>query len=157
MGDNSQINLVDLSLEQLSSLRQQLEQELKQLTTSFGGLREAQARFKESKEALQSLNESNLNKEILVPLTASMFVPGKLSNVNQVLVDIGTGYFVEQPVDDAKQFMERKVSFLQTNTDSLKEVLEQKRNMLEGVIYVLQQKLKIAAMQEDEQSSQPQK
>ncbi|TMW69660.1 hypothetical protein Poli38472_001816 [Pythium oligandrum] len=145
--EGQQVNLMDLPLEQLSSLKTQLEQELKQLTTSFGGLREAQARFQESKEALGSLSDKNLDKQILVPLTSSMFVPGTLSNVQEVLVDIGTGYFVEQNVDDAKKFMDRKVAFLQTNTDSLKTVLESKRQMLEGVIYVMQEKLKLADRQ----------
>ncbi|KAJ0398843.1 hypothetical protein ATCC90586_001370 [Pythium insidiosum] len=149
-----QINLMDLSLEQLSSLRTQLEAELKQLTTSFGGLREAQARFQESKDALSHLSDKNLNKEVLVPLTSSMFVPGTLANVQDVLVDIGTGYFVEHKVDDAKAFMDRKITFLESNTDQLKTVLETKRQMLEGVIYVLQEKLKIAAMQEDQQRRQ---
>lgn len=144
MADGREVNLLDLSLEQLSSLKSQLEQELKQLTASFGGLREAQARFAESKDALSSLSDKNLNKQILVPLTASMFVPGTLSNVSEVLVDVGTGYFVEQKIEDAKGFMDRKVAFLQTNTDSLKEVLTNKRNMLEGVITVMQEKLRYA-------------
>lgn len=147
MADGSsgrEVNLVDLSLEQLNNLKTQLETELQQLTASFGGLREAQARFNESKEALKNLNESNLDKQILVPLTASMFVPGTLSDVKEVLVDVGTGYFVEQSVNDAKKFMDRKVEFLQTNTDSLKEVLENKRQMLEGVIFVMQQKMRTA-------------
>jgi prefoldin alpha subunit len=64
--------------------------------------------------------------------------------VKEVLLDVGTGYFVEQSVEDAKKFMDRKVSFLQSNTDSLKEVLEGKRNMLEGVVMVMQQKLRMA-------------
>lgn len=147
MADGSsgrEVNLVDLSLEQLNNLKTQLETELQQLTASFGGLREAQARFNESKEALKNLNEGNLDKQILVPLTASMFVPGTLSDVKEVLVDVGTGYFVEQSVNDAKKFMDRKVEFLQTNTDSLKEVLENKRQMLEGVIFVMQQKMRTA-------------
>lgn len=139
-----EVNLVDLSLEQLNNLKGQLETELQQLTASFGGLREAQARFAESKEALRSLNDGNAEKAVLVPLTASMFVPGTLANVREVLVDVGTGYFVEQSVDDAKKFMDRKVEFLQSNTDSLKEVLEGKRQMLEGVVFVMQQKLRTA-------------
>ena len=36
------------------------------------------------------------DKTILVPLTSSLYVPGKLSNVETVIVDVGTGYFVEK-------------------------------------------------------------
>ena len=32
---------------------------------------------------------------MLVPLTQSLYVPGELADTDHVLVDIGTGYFVE--------------------------------------------------------------
>ncbi|ETL38168.1 prefoldin, alpha subunit [Phytophthora nicotianae CJ01A1] len=140
----SEVNLVDLSLEQLNALKGQLEKELQQLTTSFGGLREAQSRFTESKEALKSMAAADLNKEVLVPLTASMFVAGKLANKEEVLVDVGTGYFVEQSVEKAEQFMDRKVEFLQTNTEQLKTVIDGKRNLLEAVLMIMQQKMQEA-------------
>ncbi|CAI5745377.1 unnamed protein product [Peronospora destructor] len=137
----NEVNLVDLSLEQLSSLKGQLEKELQQLTVSFGGLHEAQSRFIESKEVLQSLATADLNKEMLVPLTASIFVPGNLASKEEVLVDVGTGYFVEQSVKNAEQFMDRKVEFLQSNTEQLKTVITGKRNMLEAVLMLMQQKM----------------
>ncbi|EGZ14008.1 hypothetical protein PHYSODRAFT_286719 [Phytophthora sojae] len=140
----SEVNLVDLSLEQLNALKGQLEKELQQLTASFGGLREAQSRFSESKDALQSMAAADLSKEVLVPLTASMFVPGHLASKEEVLVDVGTGYFVEQSVEKAEQFMDRKVEFLQSNTDQLKTVIEGKRNMLEAVLMIMQQKMQEA-------------
>ncbi|KAE8901896.1 hypothetical protein PF005_g17506 [Phytophthora fragariae] len=139
-----EVNLVDLSLEQLNALKGQLEKELQQLTASFGGLREAQSRFSESKQALQSMAAADLSKEVLVPLTASMFVPGRLASKEQVLVDVGTGYFVEQSVAKAEQFMDRKVDFLQSNTDQLKTVIEGKRNMMEAVLMIMQQKMQEA-------------
>ncbi|KAF1795510.1 Prefoldin alpha subunit, archaea-type [Phytophthora cactorum] len=87
---------------------------------------------------------ADLNKEVLVPLTASMFVPGKLANKDEVLVDVGTGYFVEQSVEKAEQFMDRKVEFLQSNTEQLKTVIDGKRNMLEAVLMIMQQKMQEA-------------
>ena len=137
----NEVNLVNLSLEQLSSLKDQLEKELQQLTLSFGGLREAQSRFLESKEALESLAAADLDKDVLVPLTPSMFVPGNLTSKDEVLVDVGTGYFVEQSVKKAEEFMDRKVEFLQSNTEQLKTVIDGKRNMLEAVLMIMQQKM----------------
>lgn len=32
---------------------------------------------------------------MLVPLTASLYVPGTLDDSDKVLVDVGTGYFIE--------------------------------------------------------------
>uniref|UniRef100_A0AAV1U6X3 Prefoldin subunit 5 n=1 Tax=Peronospora matthiolae TaxID=2874970 RepID=A0AAV1U6X3_9STRA len=139
-----EVNLVDLSLKQLSSLKTQLEKELQQLTVSFSGLREAQSRFSESKAALQSMAAVDLNKDVLVPLTASLFIPGKIASKEDVLVDVGTGYFVEQSMSKAEQFMDRKVEFLQSNTEQLKTVVDGKRNTLEAVLMIMQQKVQEA-------------
>ncbi|OQR94039.1 prefoldin subunit [Achlya hypogyna] len=144
---SNEVSLMDLSLEQLNNLKTQFEQELQQLTASFSGLREAQSRFADSKGALQALQPENLGKKVLVPLTSSMFVPGKLANVKSVLVDVGTGYFVEKNVEEAKGFMDRKVDFLQKSTESLKEVMEGKRTNLEAVIQVMQLKIRLSEQQ----------
>lgn len=36
-----------------------------------------------------------IGKKMLVPLTASLYVPGTLDDADKVLVDVGTGYFIE--------------------------------------------------------------
>ena len=33
---------------------------------------------------------------VLVPLTNSLYVPGKLSDAEHVIVDVGTGYYVKK-------------------------------------------------------------
>jgi len=71
----------------------------------FGQLKIAQARFQscvESVEAIRPENQGAWNifshpgKTTLLPLTASLYVPGKLSDPEKVIVDIGTGYYVEK-------------------------------------------------------------
>lgn len=37
-----------------------------------------------------------LDKTILVPLTNSLYVPGKLADLDNVIVDVGTGYYVKK-------------------------------------------------------------
>ena len=39
---------------------------------------------------------STTGTPILVPLTPSLYVPGKLASTDTVLVDIGTGFYVEK-------------------------------------------------------------
>lgn len=82
---------------QLADVQRQLEQEVEHLSDSFGALRTAQAKFRACLDALQSLAADGAeNKDTLVPLTASLYVPGKLADVGHVLVDVGTGYYVEK-------------------------------------------------------------
>jgi len=35
-------------------------------------------------------------KEILIPLTSSLYVPGRLTDVENVVIDVGTGYYVKK-------------------------------------------------------------
>lgn len=36
------------------------------------------------------------DKQVLVPLTSSLYVPAKLGDTSNVVVDVGTGYFVKK-------------------------------------------------------------
>lgn len=42
------------------------------------------------------VRDSFADKKILIPLTSSLYVPGRLVDVENVIVDVGTGYFVEK-------------------------------------------------------------
>uniref|UniRef100_A0A8C4YU46 Prefoldin 5 n=1 Tax=Gadus morhua TaxID=8049 RepID=A0A8C4YU46_GADMO len=106
------VNLTELSLQQLEGLKTQFDQEVEFLTSSIGQLKVVQTKYVEAKDSLNVLNKSNEGKELLVPLTSSMYVPGTLNDVEHVLVDVGTGYYVEKNVDDSKAFFKRKIDFL---------------------------------------------
>ncbi|KAF2322594.1 hypothetical protein GH714_019601 [Hevea brasiliensis] len=79
---------------------------------------------------------------MLVPLTASLYVPGKLDDANKVLVDIGTGYFVEKTMAEGKEYCERKINLLKSNFDQLIELASKKKTAADEAGAVLQAKLK---------------
>lgn len=43
-----------------------------------------------------TLGCAGADKTILVPLTNSLYVPGKLNDTEHVIVDVGTGYYVKK-------------------------------------------------------------
>jgi prefoldin alpha subunit len=90
------VDVGDLSPQQLLDVRSQLQSELQHLTASYGQLRAAQLKFKGCLDALAALGPSAEGKETLVPLSASLYVPGRLRSTHTVIVDVGTGYFVEK-------------------------------------------------------------
>ncbi|KAI0086493.1 Prefoldin alpha subunit [Irpex rosettiformis] len=124
------INVADLDLAQLTDVRRQLEDELTHLTNSFTQLKQAQAKFKSCLENVQEVKPENKDKSVLVPLTNSLYVPGKLSDVENVIVDVGTGYYTRKQAQD---HYSSKLSFLQTNLDSLAETLTKKQDALNMV------------------------
>lgn len=96
--------------------------------------------------------------EVLDSSTSQMYVPGSLNDVENVLVDVGTGYYVEkvnmfriewwkllnilyhgyfvflsmQNVEDSKAFFKRKIEFLTKQIEKIQPVLQEKHAMKQG-------------------------
>ena len=52
-------------------------------------------RYQDMRDTAEIVGESETGTELLIPITSSLYVPGKLSG-KDILVDIGTGYYVEK-------------------------------------------------------------
>lgn len=48
---------------------------------------------------------------------------GTLEDNENVLIDYGTGYFVERTMDQADGYCERKIKFLKDNLDKISNIL----------------------------------
>ncbi|XP_036607663.1 prefoldin subunit 5-like [Trichosurus vulpecula] len=119
-------NIMELALPQLELLKNQLDQEVEFLSSSIMQLKIVQTKYMEAKECLNVLNKSNEGNELLVPLTSSMYIPGKLHDVEHVLIDVGTGYYVAKSADDAKDFFKRKIDFLTKQMEKIQPALQEK-------------------------------
>ncbi|XP_030632884.1 prefoldin subunit 5 isoform X2 [Chanos chanos] len=82
-----------------------------------------------------------------------MYVPGTLNDVEHVLVDVGTGYYVEKNVEDTKEFFRRKIDFLTKQIEKIQPALQEKHTMKQAVIEVMNMKLQQLHSQQTSQSS----
>ncbi|KAH8598766.1 Prefoldin [Bisporella sp. PMI_857] len=138
----SQIDLATLSPTQLNQVKKQLDDELEHLTSSHAQLRAAQAKFRECLRSITGGVSSKVEgKPILVPLTTSLYVPGMLADSEKVIVDVGTGFYVEKSTKDATKFYEAKVEELGVNLKDLESIVQGKSNNLRVVEEVLRQKV----------------
>ncbi|TKA58171.1 hypothetical protein B0A55_12083 [Friedmanniomyces simplex] len=142
MAAAEKVDLGSLSAQQLSQVKKQLDDEVQHLSTSYQNLRAAQQKFRDCVASIQQgVAESVRDKPLLVPLTSSLYVPGKLADTAHVLVDVGTGFYVEKTTDDAKGFYAGKVEELGTNIKELENIVNGKANNLRVVEEVLRQKV----------------
>lgn len=139
------INLEELSLEQLQSLRQELKSELQSINTAMAALKMLQGRLTDSLVAIESLKTAPADKDVLMPLTESMYVTGRVTNPSRLLVDITTGYFIEQDIDKAKEHVSRKRDKTSADIKATQEVLQRKTMIHKTVDQYYQ--FKIVAMQ----------
>lgn len=143
------------------------------MTNSYQNLRVAQQKFKDCVVSVkdgvagsaqgmcryslqpveQTVDETPLDKTLLVPLTSSLYVPGKLASTSHVLVDVGTGFYVEKTTDDALTFYNGKIEELAGNIKELENVVNGKANNLRMIEEVLRQKMLVQQQGQAQQAA----
>ncbi|CAA7410627.1 unnamed protein product [Spirodela intermedia] len=141
----SPVPVEKMSLEQLKVIKEQSDLEVNLLQDSLNKIRTAATRLEIASNALQDLSLRPQGKKMLVPLTASLYVPGTLDDANKVLVDVGTGYFIEKTMAEGKDYCERKINLLKSNYDELVEVASKKKAVADEVGALLQARFRQAS------------
>lgn len=107
-GQPTDVDITKVAPQQLVQLSKAIEQEIETLTASYSQLISAINKFGDSKLVLNYLKEKSQGKQIMIPLTSSLYVPGIMEENGQVLVEVGAGYFIEENTDKAREYCERK-------------------------------------------------
>uniref|UniRef100_A0A1B6JXG0 Prefoldin subunit 5 n=1 Tax=Homalodisca liturata TaxID=320908 RepID=A0A1B6JXG0_9HEMI len=148
------VDLTKLNMQQLAQLKHQVDSELGILQDSLHSLKIAQNKFQDSKENLDKVSTASKGKEIMVPLTASMYVPGRIADVDKVMLDIGTGYYVEKDLDGAKDYFKRKITFVTEQMEKIQAVGVEKSKIRDVLIEVIGMKInQMAANQPQAQAA----
>ena len=101
-----------------------------------------------------SLLSAFAGREALIPLTPSLFVPGTLGASGEVLVDIGTGFFVGKTAAEAVALLRARAEAVGGEVGALARVAAIKESNRE----IIQQRLSMfeAAQQQQQQQQQQQ-
>lgn len=134
------IDLNQLQPQQLVEFRKSIDQEINHFTQSLQALQTAQTKLRDCISSIDSMEKSK-STDLLVPMTSSLYLPGKIAQKDSYLVDIGTGYFVEKLAKDAKQVYDSKITKLNEDQTKLKQILVQKNEILNNVNLVLRNKM----------------
>lgn len=140
-GGMQQIDLTKLAFPQLTQLKNQLDSELGVVQDSLQTLKKAQVKFQDSKESLDKITPSTQGNPIMVPLTDSMYVEGKVANADKVIIDIGTGFYVEKSIPDAQDYFKRRVAFVTQQMEKLQFIGTEKMKIRDAIIEVMEMKL----------------
>ncbi len=85
-----------------------------------------------TQEAISSLKENKIGKEILVPVGSNSFVRAELRDNKKVIVDIGAGISVEKTIEDAREILESRDKELEDTRNKIQDKInEMNRKLLE--------------------------
>ena len=66
----------------------------------------------------------------MVPLTSSLYVPGVMEDNENVLVEVGAGYFIEKNTVGATEYCERKAKSLTDSSGKVGQLIQGKKMQL---------------------------
>ena len=119
---NQDVDITKIPPQQLTELAKAIEEEVRQLTVHYQQLVAATKKFEDSQGILAYMQQKAENREIMVPLTSSLYVPGVMESTN-VLVEAGAGYFIEKDAASASAYCERKHKQLEESTKKVAELI----------------------------------
>lgn len=142
----SQTSVYSLPVEQLEGLKKQLDSDIQSLGAAYDGLFMGRNRFLDNAETVEqyrdlTTNASETNKmEIMACLTSSLFVRAYIVPKPRVLVDVGTGYFLEQPMNKAKEYFTARAGQIKEGLDNIERTIVNKQKTHNQVVDALRQK-----------------
>ena len=134
-----EVPIEKLSVEQLNYVGQQIEKEIKNYSQYYSSLRAVNNKYLDNKEYIKQLKEYK-DKEILVPMTSSLYIPGKTTDVKKLMIEIGTNFFVETTIEKADKFCDRRIENLKKNMNEIDKIIQDKNDQLNVVNQNLIQK-----------------
>lgn len=76
------------------------------------------------------------------------FSLGTLEDNQNVLIDYGTGFFVERDLGKANSFCDRKILLLKENLEKVANIIKTKRKLLDQITLELQKKIQMQLQQQ---------
>lgn len=134
------IDIGSLSLPELQELHRNLSAEVENLTNNLVVLQQTAGRFGNAGKSIEELKEKKPGQPLLLPMTESLYVSGTIDNIDTVLLEIGTGYFIEKDVDGGVEYCRRKVMLIKDQIEQLSQVIQQQHGALSQIQAIAQEK-----------------
>lgn len=127
--EKKEVPLESLNLEQLTAVGKQIEQDINSYSSYYTSLKVALAKFLDNKDYIKDLKNCK-EKEILVPITSSLYIPGKSTDIKSVMIEVGANYFVGTNIQKAQSFCDRKVKIIKESMDKIDSIIKSKNDQL---------------------------
>merc|ERR1712147_363594 len=139
------VDIRQLNPQQLTEVSQRIDQELQVLQGCHNELLTVRKKFITSREAVVDM-DGNQGAALMVPLTGSLYVRGKLNESDSLIVDIGTNYYAEKTAKEAIEFFDRKLKYIEETMDKVAPQVYEKQTKKMMIERELVDKMKAAKM-----------
>ena len=111
------------------------------LQAAMSQLKSSSEKLVNSKLALASLQRAAEGTRMLVSITSSLYVPGETTQLSNVLIDVGTGYYIEKSGPEAQAFLDRKIHLITGQAYKVAQAMQIKQESLQGTVRAMNSKI----------------
>jgi len=87
--------------------------------------------YKSAQDTLEELASTQQGEELLVPLGGNVFVRASVTDTKTVLTGIGDGVVMEKSINNATNFLDKRIRELQAQEEQLIQVSQDIRSKVE--------------------------
>jgi prefoldin alpha subunit len=128
------LNLENYNLQELANLRKKLEDDITTILDSYNGFKFLYKKFDDAKILIKNVSQQKADEcEIMIPLSNSLYIPGKIVDTNKFIVDIGTGYFAERTADQSVAYCDHTLQVIKENGDKMAREINKKQEIRDQV------------------------
>ena len=128
------VKLESYNLQDLANLKKSTETDLQKMMQSHSSFKMLQNKINSDKIIINNLSKREPDDlEMLVPLSSSLYLPGRLTNNKKYLVDIGTGYLVERNVEQTIEALDHTLVVVNQNSQKAVAEITKRRDMLDSI------------------------
>ena len=139
---HQKINLEGYNVQELAGLKKKVEDDIKTILDSYNGFKFLHKKFEEAKVLIKNVSEQKSDDtQILIPLSNSLFIPGKITSTDKFIVDIGTGYYAERNALQAMQHCDQTLEVIKTNGDKMVKEINSKQEIRDKINVEVQKRL----------------
>lgn len=137
----AQLNLSNYSLQELANLKKTHEDDLQSFGNSLNSFKYLHRKLDDDKIIVNNLSKRKEDDlEILIPMSNSLYLPGKITDNNKYIVDIGTGYMAERNGQQTIEALEHTLKIVKDNTDKVLSEMNKRKDVLDQINIAVQKK-----------------
>lgn len=137
----AQLNLSNYGLQELANLKKSHEEDLQSFSNSLNSFRYLQRKLDDDKVIVNNLSKRTTDDlEVLIPMSNSLYLPGRLTDNNKFIVDIGTGYLAERSSEQTVAALDHTLNVVKENTEKVITEINKRKDFVDQINIAIQKK-----------------
>ena len=98
---------------------QMLEEKFKQMNQQRELFESKMIELEQTNQAIEDIEKSKKEDDILIPLGSGLFLPGKISKKEKMVIGIGADIVIEKDSDEVKKVLEERRKILENGMENI--------------------------------------